>query len=72
MNKNRAVHVVDSSDWRDSVGRLLDAANLLGALGQRRQVLIKPNLVENLQPPITTPVGLVEAIVDYLRQRDKK
>jgi uncharacterized protein (DUF362 family) len=32
-------------------------------------VLIKPNLVEALQPPITTPVALVEAIVSYLQEK---
>jgi uncharacterized protein (DUF362 family) len=30
-------------------------------------VLVKPNLVESLLPPITTPVALIEALVDYLQ-----
>ena len=47
---------------------MLDKANLLAAIGEKQQVLIKPNLVENLKPPITTPVQLVEAIVCYLQK----
>ncbi len=69
MSDRGTVFVAEFSDWRDSVSRLLDGAGLLAALGDKNRVLLKPNLVENLQPPITTPVGLIEAIVDYLRQR---
>ena len=43
----------------------------MAAIGEKRQILIKPNLVENLKPPITTPVGLVEAIIDFLQTRNK-
>ncbi len=47
--------------------------SLLEAVGLERRVpkrvLIKPNLVEALKPPVTTPVELVEAVVDYIRER---
>ncbi|MBE0583239.1 MAG: DUF362 domain-containing protein [Desulfofustis sp.] len=52
--------------WQDVLPPLLDAAGLLDALAGQRQVLIKPNLVEALQPPITTPAGLITVLVDYL------
>lgn len=48
---------------------LLDAAELINNLQGQAQVLIKPNLVEPLQPPITTPVNLVEALISYLQPR---
>lgn len=57
----------DFVDWRTSVPMLLEAAGLAAKLRRRRRVLIKPNLVENLRPPITTPVGLVAALVSYIR-----
>ncbi|MFN2353470.1 MAG: DUF362 domain-containing protein [Desulfopila sp.] len=39
----------------------------LGEIAARQEtVLIKPNLVETLAPPITTPASLVEEIIDYL------
>jgi uncharacterized protein (DUF362 family) len=71
MNDRGVVFIRDFTDWRDSVRSLLDRADLLTAIGAKRQVLIKPNLVENFPPPITTPVGLVEAIVKYLQERDR-
>jgi uncharacterized protein (DUF362 family) len=48
---------------------LLEAASLpelISRAGSAR-VIIKPNLVEALKPPITTPVGLVAAILEYIR-----
>ncbi|MDH4100513.1 MAG: DUF362 domain-containing protein [Nitrospirota bacterium] len=55
--------------WRETIDGLLDAAKLSEALKGQKTVLIKPNLVEAQQPPITTPVELVAAIVDYIRER---
>jgi len=71
MSDNNPVFVCGFSNWRESVSRLLDGAGLMAAIGEKRQILIKPNLVENLKPPITTPVGLVEAIIDFLQTRNK-
>jgi len=51
-----------------SVARLLEAAKLSEAIGQSSTVMLKPNLVEALQPPITTPVGFVADIIDYIKQ----
>ena len=53
--------------WQESVPRLLDATNLLDRLAGEKRILIKPNLVEPLAPPITTPVEIVTALVDYIR-----
>ncbi|WP_051305462.1 DUF362 domain-containing protein [Desulfogranum mediterraneum] len=51
------------------LSRLLDAAGLPERIGGQDVILIKPNLVEALPPPITTPVELVAALVRYLRKR---
>lgn len=71
MADSGVVYVCDFTDWRDCVVRLLDKAGLMAAIGERKQILIKPNLVEVFQPPITTPVGLVEEIVNYLQEKNK-
>jgi uncharacterized protein (DUF362 family) len=52
--------------WHDVLPPLLDAAGLFDALAGFQRVLVKPNLVEALKPPITTPAALVIALVDYL------
>lgn len=48
---------------------LLDAAGLDRLVAGHSSILIKPNLVEALAPPITTPVYLVEQVIRYLQQR---
>lgn len=52
--------------WQKSVAAILDSADLGRKAAKHGMVLIKPNLVEALAPPITTPVKLVETVVDYL------
>ncbi len=56
------------TEWRQALPGLLDAAGLPTALRGQERILIKPNLVEDLPPPITTPVGLVAALLAYLRE----
>ena len=55
--------------WQKVVDSLLDTARLVKEVKGRKSVLIKPNLVEAQKPPITTPVELIGAIVDYIRER---
>ena len=62
------VFVCDFDNWHDSIATLLDCAGLIDKIPTAKQVLIKPNLVENLKPPITTPVQLVEEIILYLQR----
>ncbi|MFC1830706.1 DUF362 domain-containing protein [Thermodesulfobacteriota bacterium] len=52
--------------YHQSVPPLLDATGLLTKLAGHQRVLIKPNLVEALDPPITTHIDMVEALVDYI------
>ena len=55
-------------NWEEIVPKILGAAKLTDAIPENITVLIKPNLVEPLEPPITTPVQLVAAIIDYLKK----
>ncbi len=67
------VHPEHSTVYSCRFQRLHDDCRLLleqSGLGRRvadnGRVLIKPNLVEILAPPITTPVEIVEKLVEYL------
>lgn len=54
-------------DWSRAAGLLLDRAGLAAVVADCPRLIIKPNLVEAAPPPITTPVELTAAVVDYLQ-----
>lgn len=64
--------VCEFESWSESVSKLLDAADFLTQLAGKRKILIKPNLVEAIKPPVTTPVELVEALVDYIQEKESQ
>ncbi|MCL7487957.1 MAG: DUF362 domain-containing protein [Desulfobulbaceae bacterium] len=67
-NQQGMVYVAEFTSWEKTIPPLLTLAGLDKHLAnQDLPILIKPNLVEALAPPITTPVGLVAALVQYLR-----
>lgn len=49
------------------VAQLLEAAQFTSVLDGHDTILIKPNLVETLQPPVTTPAALISELVLYLK-----
>lgn len=51
----------------DALSTLLNASGLPKCLEKVSRILIKPNLVEALQPPITTPVALIDQLIVYLQ-----
>jgi len=57
--------------YGESVKRALDAIGAAEVLAKQTAILIKPNLVEALPPPVTTPVECVEAIIAYCRACSK-
>jgi uncharacterized protein (DUF362 family) len=67
--QQQPVFTCNFSDWQQSVPQLLQAAGLVEKLPPRKPVLIKPNLVEAMAPPITTPVELIAALIDYIQNR---
>ncbi|UCD66381.1 MAG: DUF362 domain-containing protein [Deltaproteobacteria bacterium] len=66
FNNNSTVYTSSFTSWQESVPRVLDAAGLISRLDPEKKIIIKPNLVEPQNPPITTPVELIEALVDYI------
>ena len=55
-----------SSSLDESMETLLEAADLYETLKGEKQVILKPNLVEALAPPITTPVPFIDAIINQI------
>jgi len=65
-SKNSTIHTTSFTSWQESVPPLLEAAGLVDHLGVAKKIILKPNLVEPQQPPITTPVELVEVLARYI------
>lgn len=63
------VYTTSISSLENSLSKLLDASGLVHLIPPGKSILIKPNLVETLAPPITTPVKLIQLLVEYLRER---
>jgi len=61
------VFIAQFTGWRQ-VGPLLEMAGLDQALANVHRVLIKPNLVADQPPPMTTPVELVTEIIRFVQQ----
>lgn len=60
------VYSCSFTSWQTSVPQLLEKCELGKTAASHSKILLKPNLVEVLPPPITTPVEFMEAIIDYL------
>lgn len=67
--KKFPVYAIRFKDWDSSLTKLLDAANLASLFEPYQKILLKPNLVEASDPPITTPVKLVASLIEYIRRR---
>ena len=61
------VYATPLTTWNQSVALLLEESSLVDKLRDQERVIVKPNLVEALAPPVTTPVDLVGAIVSYIQ-----
>jgi uncharacterized protein (DUF362 family) len=65
------VFFTEFHSWQESITSLLDQAHVVDGIVKsgRKKVLIMPNLVEDLPPPITTPAACVQELVRYLQDR---
>jgi len=61
------VYTTSSSSLEHNLKKLLDECKLAEKIRTARTILIKPNLVDDLPPPMTTPVSLIGALIDYLQ-----
>ena len=63
--------VVPFEGFETSVGAAMDRAGAGPVLAEQPLVLLKPNLVNDSPPPITTPVRFVEAVAEYVRDNSR-
>lgn len=59
--------VVQVQELASDLRTLLESTGLPGLLPQTGRILIKPNLVNEMAPPVTTPVDLIRTLVELLR-----
>lgn len=64
----KAVEKIRFKSYAESVPVLLDKLGAAAVFRGLKQVLIKPNLVNDSPPPVTTPVECCEALVEYIRR----
>ena len=57
------------SKYATSVTQALDTVGAADRLPRRGLIILKPNLTNADPPPVTTPVGMVEAVYQYCRAR---
>lgn len=62
------LHVTKITSLENSVSNLLTAACLPDLIPDGQTILLKPNLVGALKPPVTTPVWLTSLLVEYLQK----
>ncbi len=62
------VVMADLWSYGETVPRILNALGADSVLRHQKRILIKPNLIEARQAPITTDVRCIEAIVGYCRE----
>lgn len=65
------VATVKFTDYETSVAQALEAIAAEACLPQDGLIILKPNLTNADKPPVTTPVGIVEAIYTYCRARTR-
>ena len=63
------VPISSPEDYPSAVTRALDEVNAVHTLSGFPRIIVKPNMVNNSPPQVTTDVRCVMAIVHYLRER---
>jgi len=61
------VATVEFQDYSQSVAEALDQVEAAATIAVQRKIILKPNLITDSPPPITTPAACVEAVFDYCR-----
>ena len=59
--------VIVQKTKKASAGALLDRLRVGEKVRAAKLIVIKPNLIENRLPPVTTPVDIVAEVARYLR-----
>ena len=62
-----SVAVVDFTNYAESVKKAFDEIGACEIIEQQTAILIKPNLLGPMPPPVTTPIECCDAVLDYVR-----
>ncbi len=65
--KKGIVYSSQIDNLEESLKRVLSDTGICNQLKSEALLIIKPNLVEAVGPPVTTPVELIDALIGYLR-----
>ena len=63
-----ALAEIEFTSYEESVHKALQEIKLEVKLRRRKKILVKPNLIGPMPPPITTPVECVEAVIHTIRE----
>lgn len=62
---------INFTNYVDTITQALENIQAREVLAKQTRILIKPNLINDTPPPVTTPVECCEAIIDYLQKNTK-
>jgi len=68
INEGMDIITADFESYEKTTREALDAISAHERISAQSSILIKPNLVNTLPYPITTPPALCEAIINYIRE----
>jgi uncharacterized protein (DUF362 family) len=60
------VFIIKPINISQDIPLLLESAGLPSRIKHAKKILIKPNIVDAIPPPVTTPCDIVEAVAEYL------
>jgi len=63
------IPITSPSEYLSAITRALEEINAVEALAGFPRIIVKPNMVNNSPPQVTTDVRCVMAVVEYLKQR---
>ena len=61
------VATVEFRDYERSVAEALDGVGAAATIAAQSKIILKPNVINDSPPPVTTPPACVEAVLDYCR-----
>ena len=64
-----SIPITNPDEYPTAVGRALDEAGAVEALAGFERLIVKPNMVNNSPPQVTTDVRCILAVVEYLVER---
>jgi uncharacterized protein (DUF362 family) len=68
-SKISSIPISSVTEYPEAVTRALDEVNAVEALAGFKRIIVKPNMVNNSPPQVTTDVRCVLAVVEYLVER---